>query len=191
MATSTPPSSRSPIWLVILGLVSLFIVGVMVTIVCYLLVVGRTVTQPNPNPTATKIDSLTELNLPTAIPPTATVGPPAPLKLIYAAQDPIVGFSSCTSYGFKGNVAVDDKQEVKDIEVIIWEDQAELFGLDTLDEAGNYAFEVSDSPTQRRFWVQVFENDVPVSEAVSVEIQPDCQEGFQIYQVDWRKANLE
>ena len=33
------------------------------------------------------------------------------------------------------------------------------------------------------------ENDLPVSQPVVVETQIDCQNGFQVYQIDWHKID--
>jgi len=70
---------------------------------------------------------------------------------------------------------------------VVWEKQAGLLALGTTDTEGNYLIEIEGDPAQRKLWVQIYENDLPVSQPVFVETHIDCQTGFQFYQIDWHK----
>jgi hypothetical protein len=71
---------------------------------------------------------------------------------------------------------------------VVWEDRVGLLGLDNTDAEGYYVIEAAAEPGLHKMWVQVYENDVPVSQAVVVETQIDCQIGFQVYEVNWRSV---
>jgi hypothetical protein len=186
MAAPIPPMSKSRFWLVTLGLLSVSVIVVM-AVLGYLLLTLKVPAGGNGTPTATATSSL-RLNLPTAPPPTATPGPPPPQSVSFAAEEPIKGFSNCEAYGFKGVVTTGDGDRLPDVQIVVWEDQAGLLALNSTDMNGSYLIEVEDKPAQRKLWVQVYENDLPVSKPVLVETQIDCRNGFQFYQINWREV---
>ena len=96
---------------------------------------------------------------------------------------------SCERYGFWGKVLASNGIQLQGVQIVVWEGQAGLLALSTTDAEGNYLIEIEAEPAQRKLWVQVFENDLPVSQPVVVETQIDCQNGFQVYQIDWRKVD--
>jgi hypothetical protein len=128
------------------------------------------------------------LTLPTAASPTTTPGPPPPQTLKFVPVEPIQGFSNCQNYGFKGVVSDRNGTRLQGVQIVAWEDKVGLLDLSNTDAGGSYFIEVPAQPGLHKIWVQVFENDVPVSEAVEVDTQINCQTGFQIYQVDWQEV---
>ena len=185
MTTSprTPKSRNLP---VVVGLIGVFVVVVLGTIICVLFLRLRSV-ENNARP---QVAAATRppLNLPTVSEPAATPVPPAPGKIVYIASEPIQGYSSCTTFGFKGVVTESNGTGLQNVQVVVWEEQAGLLALTGTDNEGNYLIEILEKPATRKLWVQIFENDVPVSQPVLVETQPDCQNGFQIYKIDWQKT---
>lgn len=159
---------------------SLAVITVMGLLVYLLLTLPTADSQATltPNPT---------LSLPTAPPPTATLGPPSSTEVVFTAEKPIKGFSNCAKYGFKGVVKASNDDRLAGIQITIWEEGVGLLAVDTTDEDGVYVIEIKDQPTQRKFWVQVYQNDVPASDPLSVETQSDCRQGYQIYQINWRE----
>jgi hypothetical protein len=170
-------------WLIILSFLSVAVVGVIALLI-YLLLTLPTPTRPiqaiaSPNRPA--------LSLPTAPLPTATPGPPSSGQALFMAEKPIKGFSDCQNYGFKGIVTASNGNRLAGVQVIIWQEGVGLLTVGTTDEGGSYYLEIKDKPAQRKLWVQVYQNDVPVSEPMSVETQADCRTGYQIYQINWRE----
>lgn len=104
-------------------------------------------------------------------------------------QKPIKGSADCDTSGVKGLVTTRQGDRLAGIQVIVWEEGVGLVAADTSDDKGAYRIELKDKPTQRKFWVQVYQNDVPASEPLSVETQADCRQGFQIYQINWREKS--
>ncbi len=175
-------TSKSSYWIIVLSLLSLTVIAVMGLLAYLLLTLPGPAAEsqaiPTPHPT---------LSLPTVPPPTATLGPPASAEVAFTAEKPIKGFSNCTKYGFKGVVKASNDDRLAGIQITIWEEGVGLFAVDTTDEDGAYVIEIKDQPTQRKFWVQVYQNDVPASDPLSVETQADCRQGYQIYQINWRE----
>lgn len=166
----------------ILGVLSGAVVVVMVFL-AYLLL-----TLPVPDVEATPAASVPVLSLPTAPAPTATPGPPpSPLKAAFAAEQPVQGFSNCSKYGFWGVVTEAAGSHPAGVQVVVWEDRVGLLAMGTTDAQGNYRIELEGAPAQRKLWLQLYQNDVPVSEPALLQTQIDCRQGFQIYQVDWRE----
>jgi hypothetical protein len=126
------------------------------------------------------------LTLPTASGPTITPGPLPPQEIKFVPVEPIKGFSSCSSYGVKGTTTNRNGDPLQGVQIVVWEDQAGLLALRLTDPGGAYLIEMIAEPAPRRLWVQIYENDLSVSEPVFVETQIDCQHGFQIYQIDWQ-----
>ena len=134
-------------------------------------------------------NSRSALSLPTAAPPPITPGPPAPQQVKFAPAEPAKGFPNCDSYGFKGVVSDRNGKRLQGVQIVAWEDKVGLLNLTNTDAGGSYLIEIEAEPGLRKVWVQVFENDIPVSEAVAVETQINCQTGFQIYQVNWQEIS--
>jgi hypothetical protein len=126
--------------------------------------------------------------LPTSSGPTITPGPLLPQEIKFSPVEPIQGFSSCNSYGVKGVVTARNGNRLQGVQIVVWQDQTGLLALNVTDAEGNYSIEIAGEPTLRQLWIQVYENDLPVSEPVLIETQIDCQIGFQIYQLDWQST---
>ncbi len=168
-------------WLVVLSLLSVAVVAVM-AILAYLLV-----TLPAPSNQIVATPSRPVLNLPTAPPPTTTPGPRLPTKILFEPEQPISGYSNCDMVGFRGRVTSASGDSLPDVQIVVWDDVTGLVVLDTTRADGTYSIRIYDKPTAHNFWVQIYENDIPVSEPVLVKTQIDCHTGFQIYQVNWHE----
>jgi len=189
MAASSPPPLKSRYLPVAVGLLGGLVVLVLGTLACLLLTL-RTPPAAAPatrRPVATATSLL--FDLPTAAPPTATPGPPLPQKISFKAKEPIKGFSDCQKFGFKGSVTGGNGKRLQGVQIVVWDDQNGLLALKNSDAEGNYLITLADEPARHRLWVQVYENDLPVSRPVFVETNIDCQNGFQIYQIDWQKLD--
>ncbi len=128
------------------------------------------------------------LSLPTAAAASATPGPPAPQKIVFVARKPVEGFSSCTHFGFRGQVRTGNGKRARNVQIVVWSKDEGLLALADVDSQGQYLLRLPGRPAVRHLWAQVFQNDVPVSEAVAVDTHLNCETGFQIYQVDWQPA---
>jgi hypothetical protein len=106
----------------------------------------------------------------------------------FAAEEPIQGFSDCNRFGFHGAVTGRNGEGKPGVQIVVWMERAELLAMSSTDEAGHYAIVIDEQPSARKLWVQVFENDLPVSSSVVLETQIDCQVGYQIFQIDWRQV---
>lgn len=161
--------------------------GLLTTaVVCVIFVLAYLLfTLPVPAEQASPTPRSPVLQLPTVPLPTVRSGPRSPLKIKFVAEEPIEGFSNCRVYGFKGVITTDNEKEAQ---VVVWDDQAGgLLAMDSTDADGNYSIEIKAKPDQRDLWVQVYQNDVPVSEPLLVKTQVDCQNGFQVFQINWRE----
>ncbi len=185
MASSPSPTPRSRYWLVFLSLLSVAVVVVMVLLVYMLL------TLPVSTDETTPTSPRSSLSLPTAAPATVISGPPMPLEVVFAVEEPIKGFSDCEVYGFNGVVLDNQGDHLEGIQVVVWEDQTGLLALDTTDANGAYLIEIQGKPTQHTLWVQVYRDDVPVSEPLLVNTHIDCRNGFQVYQINWQELPVE
>ncbi len=177
------PKSRNRYWLIILSFLSVAVVGV-IALLLYLLL---TLPAPARPIQATLSPSRPALSLPTVPLPTATPGPPPSGKIVFTAEKPIKGFSDCQKYGFKGVVTASNGNRLAGVQVIIWQEGVGLLTVGNTNEEGRYSLEIKDKPAQRKLWVQVYQNDVPVSEPMSLETQADCRTGYQVYQINWRE----
>lgn len=173
---------RSTYWLIFLGLLSLAVAVVMAVLI-YLLLTLPSATAEQATPTFTR----PALTLPTVPLPTATPGPPPSVEdALFSVQKPIQGSADCSTTGFKGIVRAGNGDRLAGLQVIVWEEGVGLIAVDTTDAGGAYKIELRGKPSSRKFWVQIYQNDVPASEPLSVETQADCQKGYQIYQINWR-----
>ncbi len=146
-------------------------------------------TLPAPPAAATPTQHRVELSLPTAVPPTATPGPPpAPLEVTFVPQEPVQGFSNCETYGFWGIITGVNGRGLAGTQVVVWQDQTGLLAVATTDIRGNYSLPLKDKTAPLRLWLQVYQNDIPVSGPVQLDIQVDCHSGFQQYKVDWQQT---
>lgn len=145
-------------------------------------------TLPGPGILATPTVRQARLYLPTAPPPPVTVGPRLPNEIIFTPEEPIKGFSSCDSYGFRGVILDQQGERLEGLQVIAWSEEKELLGLDTTGKQGTYLIEFPGQSPYRNLWLQIYRNDMPVSEPLLMNIQIDCQQGFQVYQVHWRES---
>lgn len=191
MSAPAPHAPKNRYLPLIVGLVGVAVVLILGIFICVLFVqrgpVERRVAATTA-PTATPTPTQPAFPLPTAPLPTATSGPPMPKEVIFAAQEPLKGFSSCTRYGFKGSVTTSNGTDLKGVQIVVWEDETGFLALDTTDANGHYSIEIQDAPARRKLWVQIYQHDIPVSLPVLVETHVDCQTGFQIYQIDWQQA---
>ncbi len=170
---------------VIVGLLGLFVVIVLGTLACLLFAL-QLPAESEIISTAAATATHPSVSLPTASVPTTTPGPPVAQKVVFAAQEPIKGFSDCDVFGFKGIVMAGNGDRLQGVQIVVWDDQAGLLALTITNAEGNYLIEIEDELAQRRLWVQVYQDDLPVSRPAFVETQLDCQNGFQVYQIDWR-----
>lgn len=179
MARST---AKTTYWLIFLGLLSVAVMAVMAVLAYLLLSLPAPAAAPI-TPTATR----PALSLPTAPLPTATPGPPPAVEdAVFTAQKPVKGLADCDASGFKGVVTASNGDRLEGLQITVWEEGVGLVAVDTTDVEGRYLIELKDQPAERKFWVQVYQNDVPSSEPLSVETQADCRQGFQVYQINWR-----
>jgi hypothetical protein len=183
MTTPRQPGPARRYWVPLLGFLTICVI-VVVIILIYLI---STLPAAVPNDEAA-VRTHPVLNLPTAASPPTTPGPPLPQEVKFVPVEPIKGFSNCQHYGFKGVVSGRNGTRLQGVQLVAWEDKVGLLALGSTDQGGSYVIEVAAQPGPHKLWLQVFENDVPVSEAVAVETQINCQTGFQIYQVDWQET---
>jgi hypothetical protein len=177
------PTAKSTYWLIFLVLLSVAVVAVMAILIYLLFTLPGSVADAQTTATPTRA----ALSLPTAPVPTATPGPPPSVEdALFAPQQPIKGLADCDASGFKGLVTAGNGDPLAGIQIIIWEEGVGLVAVDTTNAQGVYTIELDEDPAQRKFWVQVYQNDVPASEPLSVETQTDCRKGFQVYQINWR-----
>ncbi len=186
MAASPPPSSKSRNLPVIVGLIGVSVVVILGGAACWLFL-RQVFAEPRVTSTATATHST--LSLPTASAPMLTSGPPSPQEIIFVAEEPLKGFSDCDAFGINGVVKKSNSDPLPGVQIVVWEKQAGLLALNDTDAAGNYQIKIKEPPIQRKLWVQVYKDDVPVSQPVVVETQIDCRNGFQIYQIDWQRVS--
>ncbi len=128
-------------------------------------------------------------SLPTAPFPTATPGPSSPIKALFELKQPPLGFVNCSEYGFHGKI----ESQLTDLQVVVWADKAGLVAVETPNPNEIYRIEIklkaSQPSSTSKFWVQLYQNDLAVSKPVLVEINHDCQHGYQIYQLNWQEVN--
>jgi hypothetical protein len=173
--------SKRKYWLATLGLLTTAVICV-IFILTYLLF-----TLPVPDEPVVLTPRRPALSLPTAPPPTVRFGPRPPRTVKFIAEEPVKGFSSCRAYGFKGTVTAADREHLAGVQVVAWEAEAGgLLAIGDLQTNGTYAIQIEAKPARHNVWIQVYQNDIPVSEPLLLETQVDCQAGFQIYEVDWR-----
>lgn len=180
MPSSDSSTSRRKTWIVLLSLLGGAVV-IVLSCLAYLVL-----TLPPPGSGTLTTEQSPVLSLPTAAPATATPGPPVPVEAIFAAEEPIEGFSDCEKYGFTGTVTTSNGGGLEGVEVVAWEEEIGLIALDTTDAEGVYLIEIPGKPDHLRLWVQLYQDDVAVSDPLPVTAHVDCYSGFQIYQINWR-----
>jgi hypothetical protein len=177
-----PLKSKSRYWLAALGLLSV-VVACVTAVLAYLLLT-LPVPSDNVSPTPRRI----VVDLPTAPLSSTASGPRRPLELKFIPDEPIKGFSSCNSFGFKGKTTTSLGDPLAQAQVVVWaEESGGLLALDTTGTDGTYSIEIQSKPAQRNLWVQLYQNDIPVSDPVQVKTHIDCQNGYQIYQINWHE----
>lgn len=172
-------SSGNGCWFVILIGLGMG-VGAILLMLVYLLITLPIATSSNLAPTPIT------LSLPTAPVATTTFNPPVPHETPFVAKEPIRGFNNCETYGFRGIVWTADNESFPGIQVVVWDDQERLSAIETTDVSGIYEIEMTTQPTTPQFWLQLYQGDRPVSEAIPLDITANCETGYQIYQVDWQ-----
>ena len=178
-----PLKSNRRYWLAALGLLSVA-VACVAAVLTYLLLTLPVPAADTFSPTPRRI----VVALPTAPLPAATSGLRRPLEIKFIPEEPIKGFSSCHSYGFKGKVTTALDQPLANVQVVVWsEESGGLLALDTSSQDGFYSIEIQAEPAQRDLWVQLYQNDSPVSEPVPVKTHIDCRTGYQIFQINWHE----
>jgi hypothetical protein len=179
--TASNPSLKNGCWVVILGILSVVVIMVMIILASLLIDLSLPPpTTPPPDPTL--------LNLPTASASTATPGPLMPNEIKFIPEEPLSGFSNCEVYGIQGKVNIAAGHSLAGVQIIVWEEQTGLLTLGTPTAEGNYRIELKEAPSFRTLLVQVYQSDAPVSLPVSVQLQTDCQNGFQVYQINWHEV---
>jgi hypothetical protein len=128
-------------------------------------------------------------NLPTASIPDPTAGPPEPDRISYNALEPITGYSNCQGTGLKGAIQTGNGTDIQDVQVVVWDDDAGLFDMASIGTNGRYRLDLPGPVMPRRLWVQLFEDDQPVSRPVPVQTQLDCEQGLQVFEIDWEKVD--
>lgn len=180
-----PQTSKNRLWFGIIGLLSIAVLGVM-AVLAYLLF-----TLPVSTVMASPTRARPGLSLPTAPLPATTPGLRRPLQVSFEPQEPIQGFSNCDSYGFRGQVTNSQDSPLAGFQVVVWRDAGGgLLALDTTDQNGAYAIQIQAKPAARALWVQLYKDDSPVSEPILLKTQIDCQNGFQIFQLNWQELPL-
>ncbi len=180
-----PQASKNRLWFGIIGLLSVAVLGVM-AVLAYLLF-----TLPAPMAMASPTRGRPTLSLPTAPLPATTPGLRRPLYVRFVPQEPIKGFSNCDSYGFRGKVTNPQDGPLAGFQVVVWQDEGGgLLALERTDQNGTYAIKIPAKPAPRALWVQLYEDDSPVSEPILLKTQIDCQNGFQIFQLNWQELPL-
>lgn len=168
-------------WYVIIGLLSVA-VGCVLAVLVYLLAAPP----PPPKkivPTSTRLAFV----LPTPTTLGAVAPPPIP-NIKFEAQEPIQGFANCHSYGLNGKIVSSRGQPLAQVQVVVWEDdRGALLALDTSAADGAYRISINSPPTGQNVQVQLYRADRPVSEPLLLKIYVDCENGFQIYQVNWQE----
>ena len=143
-----------------------------------------------PEPTnrlyAEPTSAIPALRLPTVSPPTMTRAPLAPSVEKFTAKEPIRGFNDCAEYGFRGIVWSITQEPLADVQVVLWEKEAHLVAIETTDSSGIYQIMLSGSANIPQFWVQIYQADQPASNPLLLDIHSDCNQGYQVYQVDWQ-----
>jgi hypothetical protein len=177
-----PLKSKSRYWLAALGLLSVAVACVAAVLAYLLLTLPVPANNVSPTPRRIVVD------LPTAPLPAATSGLRRPLEVKFIPEEPIKGFSSCNSFGFKGKVTTGLDHPLAKIQAVVWsEESGGLLALDTTGTDGLYSIEIQAEPAQRNLWVQLYQNDSPVSEPVQVKTHIDCRTGYQIFQINWHE----
>jgi hypothetical protein len=178
-----PLKSNRRYWLAALGLLSVA-VACVAAVLAYLLLTLPVPADDDFSPTPRRI----AVELPTAPLPAATSGLRRPLEIKFIPEEPIKGFSSCHSFGFKGKVTTSQDQPLAKVQVVVWsEESGGLLALDTSSKDGSYSIAIQAEPAQRDLWVQLYQNDSPLSEPVQVKTHIDCRTGYQIFQINWHE----
>ena len=128
-------------------------------------------------------------NLPTAAAPAPTEGPPKPERVRYTAVEPITGYSNCQGIGLRGAVQAGNETGIQNVQIVVWDDNAGLLALASIEARGTYRLDLPGPPAPQRLWVQLFEDDQPVSQPVVVQTQIDCERGLQVFEIDWGKVD--
>jgi len=187
MATSPSQRRKHRNLPVVVGLIGMFVVIALVTVACVLFLRLRSAERNAQQPRVVAIEQ------PSVTPPAsafmATPGPPAPGKIVYIAEEPVKGYSDCTAFGFKGMVTAGNGSGLQSVQIVVWDAKGELLALNNTDAEGNYSIEIQEPPARRKLWVQVYQDDAPVSRPVFLETQNDCENGFQVYRINWRRAS--
>jgi hypothetical protein len=111
------------------------------------------------------------------------------LKVVFTAQKPIKSFAHCNKYGAKGVVTTANGDRLAGVQLTLWEEGVGLVALKASDAGGSYLIEIEAKPTRRKLWVQVYQNDLPVSDPLAVETAADCGQGPQIFQINWQEKS--
>ncbi len=129
------------------------------------------------------------LTLPTARPTSEVMTsdvPPTPTSRLFKAQNPVRGFSECERYGFQGVVRSVTGSGLANVHVVVWAEDMRVLRAERTDVSGVYEAHLLGQAEVSQVWIQLYQNDLPVSEAINFDIQEDCQTGYQLYQIDWQ-----
>lgn len=166
-------------WLIIVGLLSVAVGCVIAVLFFLLLTFPASVSQSPPRSPASEAQ-------PTLPPSTETLATPAPV-VQFKAQEPITGYSDCESYGVYGTITTNQGEPLS-VQVTLWQHpDGGLLAISPTDAEGRYRITRPGSPENSNLRVQLYRRDRPVSEPLLIKIYFDCQNGFQIYEVDWRQ----
>ncbi|RME74306.1 MAG: hypothetical protein D6784_10225 [Chloroflexi bacterium] len=107
----------------------------------------------------------------------------------FIAQEPIQGYADCTRFGVRGLVQTANGQPAAGVEVMVSARQTgEQVGQSRTGPDGRYDIELEGQPRDHDLLVQLFVDHRPASEPVLAKIFVDCQNGFQIYQINWKET---
>jgi hypothetical protein len=167
-------------WLIVIGLLSVA-VGCVTAVLLFLLLTFPASTPPRPT-TASP-------NQPALPPTTDEPAAATPVPVVqFEAQQPITGYAHCENYGVYGTISTRQGQPLSLMQVTVWQHpDGGLLAIDSTDAAGQYRIELPGKPAESNVRVQLYRRDRPVSEPLLIKIYFDCQNGYQIYQVNWQQ----
>lgn len=168
-------------WLIIVGLLSVAVGCVMAVLLFLLLTFPASVQSPS-SPASP------EAAQPTLPPATEPIGTPLAPVVQFEALEPMTGYADCESYGIYGTITTERGEPASLVQVTLWQHpDGGLLAIDPTDDQGQYRITLPGTPEGSNLRVQLYRRDRPISEPVLIKIYFDCQNGFQIYEVDWQK----
>lgn len=178
---------KNRVWLAVFGFVSIFLLLFMLSL-AYALRIQTNQASQGGTPTATHTSIF---RLPTAPLATSPLGLPFPQQIHFIAEDPIKGFSNCEIFGFTGMVQTEHDTLVDAVQIAVWDNYTGLLALAPVDAKGKYLIELNEQLAQHNVSLQIYENDLPVSQPVVVQPHTDCENGFQVFEINWHEVDTQ